>query len=74
MRSDDAYPYGQKAETDEKALIYAASVEVCDARYNFADGRRSPSSGGGQGLVMDWARILACVTGTVHYELRNSTM
>src|ERR1700710_3076168 len=35
----------------------------------FWDDQRRPRGGSGQGAVMDWARILAYVTGTVDQEL-----
>ncbi len=38
-------------------------------RYNFTDDRRRRRRESGQGSVMDWARILAYVTGTVDQEL-----
>ena len=38
-------------------------------RYNFTDDRRRRRRESGQGAVMDWARILAYVTGTVDQEL-----
>ena len=45
-------------------------------RYNFTDDRRRRRRESGQGSVMDWARILAYVTGTVDQELlaRNEYM
>ena len=39
-------------------------------RYNFTDDRRRRRRESGQGAVMDWARILAYVTGTVDQEIR----
>src|SRR5260370_39982097 len=60
-----------------KKLKWARSRSVKQGRHRgaggcpvrFWDDQRRPRQGSGQGAVMDWARILAYVTGTVDQGL-----
>src|SRR3984893_13689849 len=63
-------PYGQETETAERTGSYpipASPRRASSARF-FGD-RRRPLIGGQKGELMEWARIMACITGTVDREL-----
>src|ERR1700730_11043485 len=68
-------PYGQETETAERTGSYpipASPRRASSARF-FGD-RRRPLIGGQKGELIEWARILAYITGTVDQEwlLRNA--
>src|SRR3984893_32417 len=63
-------PYGQETETAERTGSYpipASPRRASSARF-FGD-RRRPLIGGQKGELIEWARILAYITGTVDQEL-----
>src|SRR5262245_41424928 len=63
-------PYGQKTETAEKTVNFLGQYAGArDGPVHFEGGKWPSWTVGARGTVMDWARILAYVTGTVDQEL-----
>ena len=61
---------GQKTETAEKTVSYPRSEYRCRRLLDtFGVIDVGVATGAGQGAGMDWARVLAYVTGTVDQEL-----
>ena len=63
-------PYGQETETAERTGSYPIRRRLAGRRpLGFFGDRRRPLVGGQKGELMEWARILAYITGTVDQEL-----
>ena len=60
----------KKLKRSRRRSVIDGSIAVPEAvRYSFGAINDAIAGGRGKGAVMDWARILACVIGTVDQEL-----